>query len=238
MRAILASLLFCCGLGAQSFEPIFINAGGPPIPGDQTAVPKIPDYQADQFFTGGTAWADPAMGAGVFATLRYGTNFSYDVKIPNGFYTVKLSMLEPNKTGPNQRRFTVMANGIQSDPIDLFALTGAVNAQYTTTLMAMVGNGHLKLTFVATLSNAVVSAIDIEQAVNLPTGSVILKLYQCAPPLSDVTCSPAIPIGDVTCKPTPVPGEPPDDAGLVCNWFALSRVGRRYNYFYMRQVAQ
>jgi hypothetical protein len=153
MRTLLAVLL-CCAAGAQS---LFINAGGPALPPDPTNT----TYQADQYFNGGVAWVDATMGAGIWQTLRYAPQFSYDIPVPNGFYNVKLDLSEPNKTGPSQRIFTITANGIQSDPIDIFKQTGAINVQMSTTLLVMVGSGHLRLNFQATLGNAVVSAIEV-----------------------------------------------------------------------------
>ncbi len=182
MRSLV--LLFCSTLGAQS---VFINAGGPAVPGDSSN----PTFQSDQYFTGGAVFSDPTMGAGIWSTLRYGPSFSYDVPITNGFYTVKFDFLEPNKTAANQRIFTITANGQQSDPIDVFAMAG-VNIPTSTSLLVMVGNGHLRINFAAIIGNAVVSAIEITPA-SIPTGIMTLKLFQCAPPLSDVTCSPPAP---------------------------------------------
>ncbi len=130
-----------------------------------------PAYQADQYFTGGDVWneASPGYdppGTGALATLRYGPVFSYDVPLKNGFYLVTFHFSEPNKTGPRQRVFTVTANGIQSDPIDLFALAGFAKVPYQFGLFVLVGNGHLRMTFTASLGNAVVSAMDIDAVAN------------------------------------------------------------------------
>lgn len=173
MRVYFAFFALCCGLGAQS---LFLNAGGPSAPGNP---PSVQSSEPDQYFTGGVAWVDPVMGEGFWSTLRYSPSFAYDIPRQNGFYSIKLYMLEPNKTGPNQRRFTVAANGMQSDPIDLFAAAGGINRQYSITLLSLVGNGHLRLQFAASLSNAVVSAIEITpqlQQVPIFTG------LACTPP--------------------------------------------------------
>lgn len=122
-------------------------------------------YAADQFFTGGQIWGPGVvgyvdLGPGPWQTLRFNPSFSYDVPLINGLYTVNLLLIEPNKTGPNQRRFTIAANNQSTPPIDLFAVAG-LRKQYTTTLLALVGNGVLHIDFRATLGNAVVSAIEI-----------------------------------------------------------------------------
>lgn len=157
-------------LGATlSGQTIYLNAGGPAMPSIMA-----PSYQADQYFSGGTIWDqsspgyDPP-GTAALETLRYGPVFSYDVPRQNGFYAVTFHMSEPNKTGPKQRIFTITANGIQSDPIDIFALAGFAKMPYAVSLFVMVGNGHLRINFVASVGNALVSAIDIV-AVSNPLG--------------------------------------------------------------------
>lgn len=182
MRVILIALL-CCAAGAQS---LLVNAGGPALPPDTTGT----SYQADQSFTGGVVWDDPTIGLGIWETLRYAPQFSYDFHISNGFYTVKIDLIEPNKTGPNQRVFTVTANGIQSDPIDVFAMTGAINKQTSITMLVMVGNGHLRANFQAIIGNAMVSAFEITPA-TIFSGiqTVSIQLFTCQPPLSDTTCT-------------------------------------------------
>ena len=162
---ILAPLLFflCTVLSAQT---IYLNAGGPAVPGIMT-----PTYQADQWFSGGAIWneASPGYdppGTGALATLRYGPVFSYDVPVHNGFYSITFHLVEPNKTGPGQRLFTITANGIQSDPLDIFALAGFAKLDHPVTLFVLVGNGHLRITFAASLGNAVVSAMDIVAVAN------------------------------------------------------------------------
>jgi hypothetical protein len=142
---------------AASAQPLLINAGGP----------SVDAYQADQYFTGGSVWApgtpgyNPAIGTGVWATLRYAPTFSYDIPLPNGIYRVVFDLIEPNKTAAGQRKFAITANGQATPVLDLFALTGGDNIPYATELLVLVGNGHLKINFVATLGNAVVSGIEI-----------------------------------------------------------------------------
>ncbi len=182
MRTLL--LLWASCVSAQT---IYLNAGGPAVSGIMT-----PAYQADQYFSGGAIWneASPGYdppGTGALATLRYGPVFSYDIPVHSGFYLVTFHMSEPNKTGPGQRLFTITANGVQSDPLDVFALAGGAKIPYSLSLLTMVGNGHLRITFAASLGNAMVSAMEITQ---VRDSTVTIKLYQCAPPLSDVTCSP------------------------------------------------
>jgi hypothetical protein len=201
MRAcLIAVLLFCTGIGAQvpplpptsSVPPsvYLINAGGPDIPLDNSnpAAP-VPEYLPDQFFNGGVAWVDPTMGAGIWATLRYAPFFTYDIPVTNGFYNVKFDLLEPNKAAAGQRVFTISVNGTTSDPIDIFKITGAINTKTAIQLMAIVGNGHLRITFQASIGNAVVSAIEISPSyVFSGVEAHFVRVYMCYPPQNDSVC--------------------------------------------------
>jgi hypothetical protein len=126
-------------------QPITIAAGSP----------------ADQFFSGGTGgWAMPTPA---YPFLRYGTSFSYNVPLSNGFYNIAFVLIEPNKTAPSQRVFSITANGQTGSPIDLFGLVHADNQPFAYSMQAFVGAGWLRLQFVATAGNAVVSQIVITQ---------------------------------------------------------------------------
>jgi hypothetical protein len=113
----------------------------------------------DQYFSGGIGWTMPLPAPSSF--LRYATSFAYNIPVPNGIYLINITMVEPNKTGAGQRVFTVAANGQTSAPIDLYAITGAINIPYVFPMEALVGAGFLRLQFQATAGNAVVSAISI-----------------------------------------------------------------------------
>jgi hypothetical protein len=199
MGACFAAILLCLEISAQTPNPPIpitfapgttittppsiwlINSGGPATPPD-TRDPNapIPGYLADQFFSGGVAWTDPTMGPGIWGTLRYGPEFTYDIQVPNGLYTIKFDLLEPNQTAPGKRVFTIAANGIVSDPIDLFAMTGAVNKQTSISLMASVGNGHMVIKFNATAGNAVVSAIELSPAyIFSGIEAHFIRIYPC-----------------------------------------------------------
>lgn len=211
MRALLAILL-CAAAGAQSLPPSeFFLASGSAVPvlnGNPADVPPPQQFQADQYFNGGAPWSDPTMGSGIWSTLRFAPSFSYDIPAPNGFYTVKFDMLEPNKTAAKQRVFSILANGVQSDPIDLFAATGGINIQTSTTLLVMVGNGHLRISFQATVGNAVVTAIEVTRSVIFAgVQTVYVKLYTCNPPLSDTNC---------VIIPDPVPAQPASIQWFKC----------------------
>src|SRR5215831_7598560 len=106
MRLLAFVLAAALQLGA-----ICINAGGS---ADAACM-------ADQYFTGGTAYADPSMP---IPALRYG-NFSYAIPAAPGLQEVTLSFVEPNKNAAGQRLFTTSINGAAvsiagSEVIDLF----------------------------------------------------------------------------------------------------------------------
>jgi hypothetical protein len=118
----------------------------------------------DQYFTGGVgAWPMPL--AAPLAFLRFSqppsNTIDYDIPLPNGVYLINVTMVEPNKTAAGQRIFTIAANGQTSAPIDLFAITGAINVPYTFPMEALVGAGFLHLQFVSSTGNAVVSSITV-----------------------------------------------------------------------------
>lgn len=195
---LISALLFCGGIGAQVPPPTIsippavylINSGGPDIPLDTTdPANPIPAFQADAFVTGGVLWVDPTMGAGIWGTLRYAPSFAYDIPVTNGFYNVKFDLLEPNKTAAGQRVFTISVNGTTSDAIDIFALTKAINVQTSVQLMAIVGNGHLRITFQASIGNAVVSAIEVSPSYVLSgVEAHFVRIYMCYPPDAGAVC--------------------------------------------------
>jgi len=138
---------------------------------------------SDRFFTGGTAYgaaqqADLAKQVAPFSTLRYGAAFSYEIPVPPGICSVRLSLFENRSAapGPTQsaigtRLFTV-STGSANTTVDIFALAGA-QAPYTLSLPPIaVKDGKLHLTFVASRGNASVSALDV----------------QCQPAVTLLTC--------------------------------------------------
>ncbi len=182
----LVLFLFALSLQAQSF-----NVGGPAVDG----------YAADSG-CGGTVWSpanDPAMATmtGIYQTLRYAPSFSCSFSVPNGFYLVSLALLEPNKTAVGARRFSVSVNGLVTQTLDLFALTG-LRKPWPLTVPALVTNGTIKLQLSATIGNAVLSGVSI-QSIPLtglkgdpgppgppgPAGTAIFK--QCSGPTSPVS---------------------------------------------------
>ncbi len=167
-----ACLFFLAGgLSAQ----ILINAGGPATgtysadPGTCSVSGGLPYGPAQQ--------ADMKNQAGIYQTLRYGTSFSYDCQVPNGNYSLNLDLFENRPAvatpaipaaGIGLRVFTVIANGINSGPIDVFAIAGA-QTPYVFPMPAIpVTDGHLRIQFAAGKGNAVASGLEIKYIPPVP----------------------------------------------------------------------
>lgn len=152
----------------------------------------IPPYTADQFFTGGTARPkDTSIGSGIYQTTRYGADFSYHIPVPIGFYGVTLRLSDPTSTAAGQRVFTVIVNGSNPGPIDIFAAVGA-RKPYTLDLTALAGAGFIDVTFHALKGNATVSGIDVQPMlvmVGLSNGSTVVSaLLQSSNQVGSVPC--------------------------------------------------
>jgi hypothetical protein len=108
-----------------------------------------------------------------YTTLRFAPSFSYSFPLPAGQYTVTLDFLEPNKSGPGQRVFTVSVAGAAVLPnLDLFAVAGLLTP-YSKSFPAAVAAGvPLKISFLASAGNAVVSAIQIDSIDPPPAAAV------------------------------------------------------------------
>lgn len=149
MKLCLVALYLAASMSAQ-----WINCGGP----------AVGPFGADQFFSGSTfTYVDQTLGSSEWIDMRYGLSFIYDIPIAvNGIYTIVFELVEPNKTGPNQRIFHIAANGVDSGPLDLFALAGGAKKQYTLFMLVLVGNRTLHIQFSGQGGqNAVVSAITV-----------------------------------------------------------------------------
>lgn len=141
-----------------------INAGGPAFTaGDSTA------YVADVNFSGGLTGSTASAIANtsddaLYQRWRQGTSFSYNVPVDNGVYDVRLQFQEPTFTQSGQRRFNVRAEGTNvATNLDLFAQAGGRLRAFDLNVPVRVGDGTLNLEFIASVSNALVSAIRISK---------------------------------------------------------------------------
>ena len=137
-------------------------------------------WQADTGFTGGARWdatnqASMAALAPPYNTLRYsaypaGASFSYVIAaLPptttGGHYTVTLQFVEPNKTAPGQRVFSIMANGTPLvTNLDLFTVAPIPGAltPYSVSFPVVATGSSIQLVFTPSVGNAVISGIQVD----------------------------------------------------------------------------
>lgn len=150
MKTFLLFALSCLA----SAQTIAINCGGS----------AVGSFAADEFFSANTtAYTNSAMGPNELSTLRFGLNFTYSIPLANGFYTATMEFVEPDKTAAGQRLFTVSVNGLSTQQLDIFKLTGGENLPYSLTVPAIVTNGQLTLQFVGIAGqNAIVNSITVQ----------------------------------------------------------------------------
>ncbi len=160
-------VVFALASGLSAGQTLSIDAGGR---GDRYFSPPDSGPRAVNSCTGGTCrYTDAKMGAGTLRTLRYGfasVPFTYSLPIASARSTCsgKLTMVEPNKSGPGQRVFVISVEGQQSPSIDLFALTGGPAAGYKPYVYQFSGvaaAGVLTLTFTPSVGDALVNQIDV-----------------------------------------------------------------------------
>ena len=122
-------------------------------------------YQSDTDYSGGTAASttgaisgtkDPAL----YQTERYG-NFSYNIPLANGNYSVTLKFAEIYWSAAGKRVFNVSMQGTRViTNLDIYAQVGK-NAAYDVTIPAAVTNGTLNIVFTTVVDNAKVDAIEV-----------------------------------------------------------------------------
>ncbi|MFC3803246.1 malectin domain-containing carbohydrate-binding protein [Cohnella sp. GCM10012308] len=101
--------------------------------------------------------------ANIYQTARQGANFGYRFDVPNGKYTVELSMAEFVKTADAQRKFSMTAEGksyVQDyDPYVM--LNGTLKGKDIVWREVSVSDGQLNLQFTSSIDQAQVNAIKI-----------------------------------------------------------------------------
>lgn len=125
-------------------------------------------YAADSRYSGGNVGTTTATISGttdgaLYKSERYG-NFSYNIPIANGSYSLTLKFAEIYFTAPGQRVFSVAVNGqtVVSD-LDIFAKVGK-NKAYDVVIPVNVTNGAISISFISKVNNAKVSAMRLAPA--------------------------------------------------------------------------
>jgi hypothetical protein len=130
-------------------------------------------YATDSNFTGGSAAKTTATITGttdvtLYQSERWG-NFSYNIPVANGSYSLTLKFAEIYFTAAGQRVFSVTVNGqtVVSN-LDIYAKVGK-NAAYDVVVPVNVTNGAITIGFTSTKDYAKLSAMKIVPA---PAGIV------------------------------------------------------------------
>lgn len=151
-----------------------INAGGSEY---ENSTGK--SYQADAFFSTGTASYDGAEVGGtddseIYQSHRWTSgSFSYNLPIINGEYKVSLQFAETYFTEAQSRVFHVDAEGERViSGLDVFAMAGGRNA-YQATFDVNVSDSLLNLDFVPNIENPMISGIVIAPVSSITYGSYI-----------------------------------------------------------------
>ncbi|MRS02929.1 hypothetical protein EG832_06855 [bacterium] len=120
-------------------------------------------YLADTKFSGGTAKVSSVTVSGttdsaLYSSERFG-NFSYNIPMANGNYSVTLKFAELYWQAAGKRSFDVYINGkTVISNLDLYAKVGK-NKAYDVTIPVSVTTGTLNISFVKKVNNATVSGI-------------------------------------------------------------------------------
>jgi N-acetylneuraminic acid mutarotase/glucose/arabinose dehydrogenase len=152
------------GLGPLGSE-ILLNAGGGAYSDTGRQI-----WSTDFASTGGGSFVSTDVVSGtpeqaLYQALRVGSSFSYQFPLPNGTYDITLHFMDPDSTLENQRIFDVSVEGaLALDDLDLFDLVGQDAAYQATVADALVSDGLLDITFIASISDAVVSAIEVRRS--------------------------------------------------------------------------
>ena len=140
-----------------------VNSGGA-----QYASPQGATYLADSRYSGGNVGTTASTISGttegaLYKSERYG-NFSYNIPVANGSYSVTLKFAEIYFAAPGKRVFSVTVNGqtVIRD-LDIFAKVGK-NVAYDVVIPVNVTNGAISISFTSKVNNAKVNAIRIAPA--------------------------------------------------------------------------
>jgi uncharacterized protein YegP (UPF0339 family) len=124
-------------------------------------------WDPDNYYAGGTSYSTTkaianTSDSAIFQSERYGSNFSYDIQVPNGNYTLKLNFSENYFTSAGKRKFNVKAQNSQIlTNYDIYADAGGAYKAITKSFPVTVTNGILSLNFMGVVENAKVSSIEV-----------------------------------------------------------------------------
>ncbi|WP_160164147.1 malectin domain-containing carbohydrate-binding protein, partial [Nafulsella turpanensis] len=157
----------------QSFkyEPptIRLNAGGAVF-----ATSLGESFSADQYFSetsstfSKTISIDGTIEDGLYQSERYGESFSYNIPLASATYQLRLHFAELYHTAAGKRVFNVSAEGKDLlTNYDIIADVGYATA-IVKEIMVEVTDGTLNLVFNASVDNAKLSAIEVQETTSTP----------------------------------------------------------------------
>ena len=144
-----------------------INCGGPAV----TTASGV-SYETDQAYIGSSGVygnSNPISGTTddvIYQTERWGSNFGYEVPLPDGVYDVTLHFAELYWQHIDRRVFDVTVEGqyLIVHDFDIYQKVGRYAATQWHLDRVMVMDGKLDIDFVTALDNAKLSAIEIVES--------------------------------------------------------------------------
>ena len=139
---------------------VAINAGG------QAATYSGLNYQADQYFNGGSVHSttDPISGtteATVFQSERYGS-YSYEIPVTTGTYAIDMQFAEIYHNSAGQRLFNLYVEGRpELSNVDLFTLAGHDNAYTYKVSGVLVTDGSLSIRLETLTDNGTIAGFAV-----------------------------------------------------------------------------
>ena len=183
-----------------------INAGG-----NAFTATNGTEYEADNYFTSGTAYSTSNSIANteddnLYKSERYG-NFSYSLPVNNGTYAVTLKLAEIYFSSANQRLFDVRMEGTTVESsLDIYSEAGGKNIAYDISHTITVSDGSLNIEVVSIKDNAKISAIVVESSssnARLSTQSALSKAEDGNGLLNTVEVYPTVTSSALTIKGAP-----------------------------------
>ncbi len=165
LAALLVSAAALCFIAATDSRPtIRIKTGIDKALTDETGVV----WQADRGFKDGETIERPELAIAktktpsVYRAERYSMT-AFSEPVPNGKYTVKLHFAETYDgiTGPGQRVFSFNVEGKNFKDFDVWVKSGGFAMAYVETVEVEVKDGKLDITFLSSVENPEINAIEI-----------------------------------------------------------------------------
>jgi len=166
-----ALFLLACSALLRASGSIRVNAGGPAFTDSTGNL-----WSADSGFTGGGTYGTGASisktsDQTLYQTERFSSNgtLEYTTTVANGQYSVVLKFAEIYFSGPGQRVFNIIINGVTVESnFDPFAAAGGNYTAVDKTYPVNVTGGAIDIRFVSVLQNPKVSAIEIDPVTITP----------------------------------------------------------------------